>query len=202
MIRLFLVRHAHTHWNEEKRYQGSSDLPLSDKGIQQALAVANTFREENIDLIYSSDLKRAKETAAYIKADRDIPLMIDKRLRELNFGIFEGLTLSEAQTQYPEMVTAWLEDYDKPPEGGESLSSLTARISSFLDEVIDQQSSHTIVVVGHGGGLREIYRLLLELPSEKHWAFRFDPVSRSEIHLNAGSNKVISTNCTHHLQKE
>ena len=200
MIRIFLVRHAVTQWNEDKRYLGVTDLSLSKKGKQQAESVANSLKDEYIDEIYSSNLKRTVETANYIRKDRETQFILDNRLRELNLGVFEGLTFAEAQEQHPELMAAWLDDYDLPPTGGEMFSSLTARIRSFLDEIMMRETPNTILVVTHGGPLREIFRLLLELPAEKHWALQFDPASWSEIHMIEGSLTIIGTNHTHHLR--
>ena len=200
MIRLILVRHAVTQWNEEKRYLGITDLPLSNRGKQQAEALAIILMKENIDLIYSSDLKRAVETANFIGRDRDTKLISDHRLRELNFGVFEGLTFSDAQDEYPEMIAAWLKDYNQPPAGGEMLSSLTSRIQSFLDDLRAIEAPKTVLVVTHGGALREIFRQFLSMPIDKHWSFQFDPASWSEIHVFEDTATVIRANQSHQMR--
>ena len=168
MIRLLLVRHGLTQWNEEKRYLGNSDIPLSEVGKQQAVVLAQELHEEHFDKIYTSDLRRALETASSVKANRELPLIADSRLRELNFGVFEGLTFSEAKTQSPNMLTAWLENYDQPPDGGESFSSFSERVGSFLDDLKMIECPKTYLIVCHEGTLREIVRILLGLSREAH----------------------------------
>lgn len=201
MIRLLLVRHGLTRWNEETRYLGYTDIPLNEIGKQQAFALAQEMHEEHFDQIYTSDLQRAFETAASVKANRELPLIPDSRLRELNFGAFEGLTFSEAKTKYPDMLTAWLENYDQPPNGGESFSSFSERVGSFLDDLKMIEGPKTYLIVCHGGTLREIVRILLGLSREAHWSFRFDPASLSEVHINGGCPTIVRINDAHHLNE-
>ena len=199
MIRLLLVRHGLTQWNEEKRYLGNTDIPLNKIGKQQAIALAHALREEHFDQIYSSNLQRALETAEVIKANREISLILDPRLRELNFGVFEGLTFSEAKRQYPDILSAWLDNYDQPPDEGEPFSSLTERVGSFLDDLKMINAPQTILIISHGGCLREIIRLLLGLPCERHWSFQFDFASLSEVHVDDNYSTIVRINDTQHL---
>lgn len=201
MIRLLLVRHGLTQWNEEKRYLGNTDIPLNKIGKQQAIALAHALKEEHFDQIFSSDLQRAIETAALIKAKRKISLIPDPRLRELNFGVFEGLTFSEAKTQYPEMLSAWLDNYDQPPDGGEPFFSLTERAGSFLGDLEMIAAPQTILIVSHGGCLREIIRLLFDQPHERHWSFQFDFASLSRVHLSDSYPIIVQINDTQHLRE-
>ncbi len=200
MIRLLLVRHGLTQWNEEERYLGNTDIPLNKIGKQQAIALTHALREEHFDQIYSSNLQRALETAALIKANRKISLIPDPRLRELNFGVFEGLTFSEAKTQYPDMLSAWLDNYDQPPDNGEPFSSLAERVSSFLDDLKTIATPQTILIVSHGGCIREIIRLILGLPRERYWSFQFDPASLSIVNLCGSYPAIVRINDTQHLR--
>jgi len=201
MIRLLLVRHGLTQWNEEKRYLGNTDIPLNKIGKQQAIALAHALREEHFEQIYSSTLQRALDTAAVIKANRKISLITDPRLREINFGVFEGLTFSEAKTQYPTMLSAWLDNYDQPPDEGELFSSLTERVCSFLGDLKMIEAPQTKLIVSHGGCLREIIRLLLGQPRERHWSFQFDLASISEVHVYDNYSTILRINDTQHLRE-
>lgn len=201
MIRLILVRHGLTQWNEEKHYLGDSDIPLNKIGKQQAVALMHALKKERFDQIFTSNLKRAFETATIIKDDREVSLISDARLRELNLGAFEGLTFLEAKTKYPDMLSTWLDNYDKPPDGGELFSSLAERVSSFMDDLKMIKAPKTILIVAHGGTLREIIRLLLGLPRESHWSFQFEYASVSEVHLFDDKPLIVRINDTHHLSE-
>ncbi|MCD4678360.1 MAG: histidine phosphatase family protein, partial [Desulfobacula sp.] len=123
------------------------------------------------------------------------------RLRELNFGVFEGLTFTEAKTRYPDILSTWLDNYDQPPDKGEPFSSLTERVDSFLDDLKMISAPQTILIVSHGGCIREIIRLLLELPREKHWSFQFDLANLSEVHVDDNYSTIVRINDTQHLRE-
>jgi len=183
MLRLFLVRHGETAWNVQHRYQGQSDLPLSDVGVEQAEALACRLADEKFDAIYASDLKRAWDTASAIAEKSGLAVISEPRLREMNFGIFEGLTFDEAQTRYPEVMAAWLKNYNRPPPDGEALNIFSARVLSLLDDLQKKHADQTICLVAHGGPLSEIIRHLLGLPVERRWTFAVDIASLSELIL-------------------
>lgn len=201
MLHLILVRHGETEWNKQHRYQGQVDVPLSDVGKQQAKLLAKRLSSRNIDVIYASDLKRAWDTASVIAANNSWTVLPEPRLREMNFGILEGLTFDKAQAQYPEMVTAWLENYNQPSKGGESLDVFSARVLSFRDDLQEKHYDQTILLVAHGGPLSELLRITLDVPTEKRWAFALDNASISELILgDEGYPSLKRLNDTCHLK--
>ncbi len=191
MIRLLLVRHGETEWNVQHRYQGRSDVPLSDVGRKQAKCLARRLGDEKFDAIYASDLKRAWETASMIEKKVGIGIFSEPRLQEMNFGILEGLTFNEAQTRYPDIMAAWLKDYNQPSPDGEPLKAFSARILSFIDDLQLKHADQTILIVAHGGPLSEIIRLILGLPAERRWSFAMDNASLSELILGEDSYPVL-----------
>lgn len=200
MLHLILVRHGETEWNKQHRYQGQVDVPLSTVGEQQAALVAERLAERKIDVIYASDLKRAWQTATAIAKKNNLTILPEPRLREMNFGVLEGLTWDEAQIEYPEMVTAWFEDYNQPLDGGETLDAFSSRVLSFRDDLQQKHTDETILLVSHGGPLGELLRLTLEVPSEKRWAFAMDNASISELLLGDDGYPLLkSLNDTNHL---
>ena len=201
MLKILLVRHGLTQWNQEKRYLGSSDIPLNTEGKHQVSLLSIKLKSRPIDLILSSELQRAIETANMITVDREIPINTDLRLNEINFGVFEGLTFAEAQSNNPEMLSAWLEDYDLPPEGGQSFSSFSETIQKLIDYLENIAEEKSILIVSHGGVIREILRLTLGLPQDKHWSFQIDPASLSEVHIDQNNSTIIQLNDTNHLQE-
>jgi broad specificity phosphatase PhoE len=195
-----LVRHGETEWNAQGRYQGQSDVPLSAVGWGQAERVAHRLTREKVEAIYASDLKRAWETAEIIGNEIGVEIVPEPRLRELNFGVFEGLTFDEAQARYPAMAAAWLGDPNRPPEGGESLAEFTGRIASLLADLKTRHDGGTVLLVAHGGPLGELLRLSFGLPPDGRWYFEMANASLSEIALFEGQVLLKRLNDTCHLQ--
>jgi len=106
---LILIRHGLTIWNHEFRYQGHTDIELSEEGVKQAQALQKRLAGEKLDAIYSSDLSRAVQTASIIAKPHRLELITDSRLREVNFGVWEGLNFKEIESRYPDLLKTWLE---------------------------------------------------------------------------------------------
>lgn len=181
MLHLILVRHGETEWNKQRRYQGQADIPLSMLGRRQAELVAERLARRKIDIVYASDLKRAWETADTITKKNSLTVLPEPRLREMSFGVLEGLTWDDSEKKYPEMVQIWLKDYNQPPQGGEALDDFASRVASFRDEVLQKHKDQTILLVAHGGPLSELLRLSLDVPYERRWAFAMENASISEL---------------------
>jgi broad specificity phosphatase PhoE len=199
MLHLILVRHGETEWNAQRRYQGQSDVPLSDLGKRQAELVAERLAGQRIDAVYASDLERAWETARMIVEKSGLEVTSEPRLRELKFGILEGLTFDEAQAQYPEMIAAWLEDFHRPPEGGETIDLFNARVVSLLEELKQKHDEQVVLLVAHGGPLSEILRVALELSPEKRWYLEMENASQSEVLIAENYVSLKRLNDTCHL---
>jgi len=153
---IFLVRHAETSWNVERRFQGQTDVPLSSKGKDQALQVADWLesRQVRIAAIYSSDLQRARATARPIADRFRIEPSYSTELRELNCGAWQGLTVAEVEEKYPGELQRWREDiqgFTLP--GGESIPDVQRRVFSYLDNAIKAHRGEAILVVSHGAAL-------------------------------------------------
>ena len=200
MLKFVLVRHGLTEWNQEGRYLGSSDVGLSEQGKIQAALLAPALDNFPIDVIYSSPLKRSVETAKQTGEHLGIEVTIDDRLRELNFGIFEGLTFQQAQGNYPDQMRRWLDDYNQPPENGETISSLVERVSGFLKDTIVSNEGKCVLVFSHGGVLREILRQSLDLKKDQHWAFEIAPAGITELIVSGDGVRVKCLNDTCHLE--
>lgn len=202
MLKLILVRHGETEWNVQHRYQGQTDIPLSSVGIRQAELAAERLSGEKIDTLYASDLKRAWQTANFIAEKVDLPVCAERRLREMSFGVLEGLTWDEAEEKYPEMLKTWLEDYNQPPNGGERLDTFSERVLSLRDDLLKKHDDQTVLLVSHGGILTELFRISLDVPVERRWAFSLDNASISELWLgNDGYPILKKMNETCHLRE-
>jgi len=156
---LIVIRHAETTWNREKRMQGTTDTVLSDVGRAQAQALARRLAGEAFSVLYSSDLSRARDTAHAIAQQSGRELLLEPRLRERAFGVFEGLTADEIRGRYPQEYACFASrdpDYEVP--GGESARGFTARCLGCLAEIASRHPGEEVVVVTHGLVLDSLYR--------------------------------------------
>lgn len=146
MTELILVRHGETDWNRGGRYQGHADPPLNREGRRQAQALADELAGMELDAVYTSDLRRAAETAEIIAHERGIPLHRDAGLREVDVGSWSGLTRAEIEERFP-----GAERHD-----GESREAHRARVVEALTAIAVRHEGHRIVVVSHEGSLRAV----------------------------------------------
>lgn len=200
-MRLLLVRHGETEWNSEQRYIGSTDLPLSNKGIQQAHALARHLKNEPVDAIYTSDYQRAAETASTIAEALQTSAIVDRRLRELDFGQWEGLTMEDIRERYEEAFRNWLEDPQISPPDGESLAHLQDRVRSLLSELLTNHSGDTVALVAHGGTFQILLFVALDIPLRNGWYFYMYNGALSELRFHDDRAALIYLNDTHHLAK-
>jgi broad specificity phosphatase PhoE len=132
-LSLVLIRHAATEWTETGRYQGRRDIPLSKAGMADASALAASLRDAPIDLIISSPLARALQTAQPLATATGAPLCLDHRLIELCFGEWEGLTQDEVRGRWPDALWQWKHaPSNARPAGGESLPEALVRLQGLL----------------------------------------------------------------------
>ncbi len=157
--KLIIIRHAETTWNREKRMQGTTDTPLSDVGLAQAQALGRRLAGRPFGALYSSDLSRARDTARAIAEHAGRELVLEPRLQERRFGIFEGLLAAEIVALYPEEHARFASrdpDYEVP--GGESARGFSLRCLGCLAEIAGRHRGEEIVVVTHGLVLDALYR--------------------------------------------
>ena len=154
---LLLVRHGETDWNRDGRWQGHSDTNLNDAGREQARGVAAELDE--IDVIYSSDLARARETAEIIAAAVGRDVRTDDRLRERSFGAWEGLTAPEIEERFAEDLARWRLGDGAGADDAEPFDVFARRVQSFVDDAVARHPDETILVVAHGGTIRVIHAL-------------------------------------------
>lgn len=160
-----VVRHVETVWNREGRIQGHLDSPVTPEGIAQAQALATRLRGIKFDLFVSSDLGRARATAGYIAAEIGMDAVLDPRLRERNYGIFQGMTRGEAQATHPEVYRRYSEeDVAFALPGGESTQACFERSVGCLEEIAACRPGQRILVVTHGGVVDGLYRHTMRLP--------------------------------------
>lgn len=136
MTQLILIRHGETLWNEQKKYQGHADIGLSSKGKKNIQALLHRVKTVGIDCIYTSSLRRARQSAKIISKKLGIKPYIDPRLNELNFGSWEGKTAEQLIYQKDKNFLSWANGKWKAPQGGESIYSLRRRVREFLKDCL------------------------------------------------------------------
>jgi len=154
---LLLVRHGETDWNREGRWQGQSDTPLNDVGREQAARLAAEL--DGVDVVYSSDLARARETADILAARLELTVRIDRRLRERSFGAWEGKTAPEIEVEFAAEHARWLAGEGPGADDAEPAADFAARVQAFVAEVLERHPDETVLIVAHGGSIRVIHAL-------------------------------------------
>ena len=197
--RLVLIRHGATDWNDQHRFIGRSDLPLNANGIKQAQALGNKLDREQFDLIISSNLKRAAETAELIVGESGNQILFDDRLREVDFGSWEGLTLNQINEQYPGAFQRWRNDLSYRIPEAEDIQDTRERVKAFLDDLLKDHSGKTILVISHGSILQMVIYLILEIPFVNDWKFYMYNGSVSEILISSDRTALVRLNDTSHL---
>ncbi|SFR01976.1 alpha-ribazole phosphatase [Desulfoscipio geothermicus] len=190
--RVFLIRHGETQWNKDFRIQGKSDVPLSDNGTRQAEALSNRLAGQEFAAFFSSNLSRARETAAIIARPHNQPVQVLNDLQELNFGHWEGMTIEEIRRQYRQESSAW---WASPLEtripGGENLAELAERSVRAIKTIIERYPRQQVVVVAHGGTIRSIVGTVLGFDLNQYWRLRQDNASLSIIEFYQWEKGII-----------
>lgn len=150
-IELWLVRHGQTDWNLARRFQGQSDIPLNATGIKQAQELAKHLAQVDFDAVYSSDLQRAALTARILAERQGAGVHYDRRLREICHGKWEGLTMDEVRSRFPDTEQAQQEDcLNAHAPGGESILQVSQRMASLAHDLAQKPAGGRYLVVTHG----------------------------------------------------
>lgn len=199
--RIFLIRHGLTLWNHEFRYQGHTDIELSPEGRAQAQALQQRLQQENINAIYSSNLRRALETAEIINEPHKLEIKINPLFKEINFGIWEGLTYKDLQINYPEQLKIWTETpHLLKLEKGETFSELRDRSIMGMQEVLSLHKEGNIIVVSHGGTIASLICGLLQEPLVKMWEYKQKNAALNILQVNDEGITIEMLNDTSHLE--
>ncbi len=165
MTRFCLIRHGQTDWNLEGRYQGQSDIPLNNTGISQAKYIATQLTGYPFAAIYSSDLSRAKKTAEIIATVIKKPVIIDKRLREINLGEWEGQLVEDIKNRYDDLWELRRTDPDSlRAPGGETVIEVASRMYTALDDISSNHATDNIIITSHGLSLATVICKMKSIP--------------------------------------
>lgn len=164
-MKVFVVRHCTTEYNEKRIYCGSTDIPLSDVGLNEAARLSEISKQYDFDLVLCSPLTRARQTAEAIVGSRDVPIIFDDRLIERSFGDLEGKSVDR-----PDGKVCRYSFAVKYPNG-ESNLQVAARIYRYLDEVKAKYAGKNIFIVSHGSVCRIIRTYFLDMTDEDFYTF-------------------------------
>ena len=174
-MKLYVLRHGETDYNEQHRISGQVPAMLTEKGKQQAIEAGRYFKNKNIDYIYVSPLQRARDTYALLGLD-NIPYSIEPRIIEVNFGIFEGLPIGSDGFNEVKIHLGY-----RYPQG-ETYLEVIHRVYSFLDE-LKQKDYNTVLLVCHGAVLRAINSYFVEMSNEDFFNYRTKNCQINEYEL-------------------
>jgi 2,3-bisphosphoglycerate-dependent phosphoglycerate mutase len=189
VTKIHLVRHGETDWNRELRWQGQSDVPLNARGREQARALAASLTNVPLAAIYSSDLRRAAETAEIVAEQLQLPLRVDAALREIDVGSWQGLTLTQLRVRVPEAVARWEQTGERGWEEGESHDDMFRRVVDAIRSIVDRHSDEEVLVVSHGGPIGALKALAagLDYPRERRLLPRSDNCEACVIAVEDGA---------------
>lgn len=150
MTSLILIRHGETDWNVIGRYQGQADPPLNQRGLEQARQLAEELSDAGLELIYTSPLRRAAQTAQIIADRYELRVFHEPRLMEIHQGDWQTLLRSEIESRYPQLFSRWeTEPWEVTPPHGENLSQVQIRVKAAIDDILSRNADKRIGIVAH-----------------------------------------------------
>lgn len=200
MTELLFIRHGETDWNRQQRFQGQIDVPLNATGHAQAARVAARLAADRHDALITSDLLRARETAAPLARAWGQTALALAGLREQNFGILEGLDVPTIQARHPDLWRRWLEhraDFALP--GGESLRQFHDRVLAAVRELASARAGMRLAVVTHGGVLDMLWRSAHGLPPDGLRACEIPNTGLNRLHWAGGALHIDTWADAQHL---
>lgn len=196
--RLLLIRHGQTNCNAKKRYSGFTDVSLNSTGRQQAAKLKSKIPQDSIHRVYSSDRKRARQTARIIFGKRRVEIIPE--LREMHFGVFEGLTYKEIMTHYPDMYQKWLADpFSLAIPKGDDLRDFQKRVVRAFKKIAAGNHNKTVAIVSHGGAISVFLNYIRK--SRDFWNQIPHSASLSIVDCKNHKARVKSFDDTSHLHE-
>jgi phosphoserine phosphatase len=201
MTKIYIVRHGETQWNKEEVFRGRKDIPLNETGKQQAEKVGLYFSHAPVPVnrILSSPLERAMQTAEAISYRTGVAIERTDDFTDMNFGIWEGLTLPEVEKDYPSDFVLWKTSSEKLQiKDGETLAIVRRRVSAGLLNINHTQED-AVVIVTHRVICKILILHALGIGNEHFWNMKFDPGSITLVEHNNERYTLIFSNDTCHL---
>lgn len=194
---LYLLRHAEVEARYQKIFGGRIDMELSPRGHEQAARLAKYLRLKSFDAIYASPMIRAQQTLAPLLADRKSSPVVMPGLREVDFGDWTGLSWEEVKTKFNISAFQWLEQLEKAGiPNAECGKTFRARVEPCLQQILRDHPGQSVAVLCHGGTIRVILSILLEMPLSKMAAFEIEYASLTQVHHAPQKTEVQLLNFT------
>jgi len=194
---LYLIRHAEVEASYQGVFGGRIDMDLSPRGHEQAAALANYLRRKTFDAVYASPMKRVQQTlSVYANNGAPKPVILPS-LREVHFGDWTGLTFAQVQERFGARASSWLDQLAAGTiPSAETATEYRARIEPCLNEILRKHSGQHVALFCHGGVIRQMLAILLDLPLQKTASFEIDYASLTEIEIHPHRAEVQLLNFT------
>ncbi|MDD5339073.1 MAG: histidine phosphatase family protein [Dehalococcoidales bacterium] len=201
MLEIIIVRHGETAFNAAETFRGRADVPLNETGLKQAALVGEYLANEKVDVVYSSPLQRALQTADAIAAPHNLKVSITENLNDIDCGEWEGKTLAEVKEKYEEVYQDWV---DTPEQvklpGGDSLEDVRNRAWPFVKDAVTRARSGRIVMVSHRAVNKVLVCALLGLDNSYFWNFKLDTASLCRFAFDGNRTVLTQLNDTSYLK--
>lgn len=201
MTQIVLVRHGQTEWNKHERFRGWIDIELDETGLKQAEAAAPRIAQWEVEAIYSSPLKRTMATAQIIANRLGLPVVPLEGIIDMNFGVWQGLSIGEVKQNYPKLFELW---HNNPhrleiPQG-ESLEEVRKRAVATIDDIAARHENEMVTLVTHRVVCKMLLCHLLGLDNSHFWQIEQDTTAINLFEIREGKATVTLINDTCHLR--
>jgi len=201
LAHIILVRHGQTEWNRQERFRGWVDIDLDETGLRQAEVAAPRIAQWEVAAIYSSPLRRAMATAQIIASRLGLPVVPLEGVTDMNFGIWQGLSIGEVKENYPELLDLWrYSPHRLEIPQGESLEDVRKRAVATIDDLAERHESSIIALVTHRVVCKVLLCHLLGLDNSHFWQIEQDTTAINLFEIREGKATVTLLNDTCHLR--
>lgn len=201
-MKLYITRHGETEWNKLKKMQGWKNSNLTKQGIENAIRLGERLKDIEFSNIYSSPLGRALETANYVKGNRDVEIETHEGLREMGFGLWEGIENDVVLELYgEEHYNYWNKPHLYKPNEGESFDELFKRVEIALKYMIENAKGDNVLIVSHAIAIKAIYSIIRKYELQDFWNMPFiEGTSLTILEINDDNMEFILEGDTSHLE--
>ncbi|NMM65797.1 histidine phosphatase family protein [Clostridium sp. P21] len=201
-MKIYITRHGETEWNKEFRMQGWKNSNLTEEGIENAKKLGKYLKDLEFDLIYTSPLKRAVDTAKYIRGEKNTKIVINEDFKEMNFGLWEGMTANELINRYPKEY----ENFLQRPQlfksfGGENFEEFVQRVKRGLYSIIENNNTcDNVLVVAHAVVIKAVSKIVKGYGIEDIWSLPYiNGTSITILEVEGNNIRILVEGDTSHI---